>query len=377
MRSLVRKFSSSHLHHYNIASREDLSRNTHPKQFVTRIGQSKDFRPNLGYLTQRTSTFASRLAQGLTAPHMQAGPTPSITRAAPRTPKSRIDPTIAARRLERLEREKKLAQRSQRKGDLLNPGDNPGAGVQEIQRPPQPPPHLCRGFRQFEGTDGVSQAFNRPSNSDRSDGTQFESRNQPWREGLEISGMSRMGSGRGWVGGRGGMRAGSATDGSGRTGMSVRSATVRASQTRARDGPPFTRRTIGDRDQDGVRGEDATYEILEAGGEPTESAQLTNPDFSLIDLDVVLALSPTPKSDLVAQEPDCNSFLRTAQRVLEVSGGKYTRFASQTPGGYIVDPQKLGPMKHAQLTLAKRRDVTVNQRLQVTDIVTSLVGGTN
>jgi len=254
--------------------------------------------------------------------------------------------------------------------------------VRERPPPPSFPPNLRRGFQRFEGTDGPSQAFNRPFDSDRESQSDRRSQ-QPWRDGPEVGNRDGMRGGRGWMrGGRGGMRAGSVMGGRGGMSMSGRRDTGGTSLSRARGRPPsFISRTIGDDDQNDVRGGDVTYEILEAGGEPTEPAQLTNPDFSPVNLDDVLGPSPTSKLDLVVpRKPDSDYSLLAdprAQRVLENFGGQYSRFASQTSDDYIVGPQTLGPMKHAQLTLARRKDVNINQRLQAGDIVTSLVGGSS
>lgn len=112
---------------------------------------------------------------------------------------------------------------------------------------------------------------------------------------------------------------------------------------------------------------------------PPHAAGVTAPD--LVATDIVSTLDPvgtylqlsSASTTLNPAEAALMESTDRTQWVLETIGGDYSKYAPQVPSDFVTAHAKLGPLKHSQLVLAHRRDVSLAQRGVVGDVVRASV----
>ncbi|KAF4604903.1 hypothetical protein EYR40_003686 [Pleurotus pulmonarius] len=112
---------------------------------------------------------------------------------------------------------------------------------------------------------------------------------------------------------------------------------------------------------------------------PPHAAGVTAPDLTATD--IVSTLNPvgtyaqlsSASTTLNPAEAALMESTDRAQWVLETIGGDYSKYAPQVPSDFVTAHAKLGPLKHSQLVLAHRRDVSLAQRGVVGDVVRASV----
>ncbi|KAF8899053.1 hypothetical protein BD779DRAFT_1666791 [Infundibulicybe gibba] len=124
------------------------------------------------------------------------------------------------------------------------------------------------------------------------------------------------------------------------------------------------------------RSNDITFQTVEEGGEDSEPAEYKLADLGTTNIDEIFASPPTQIASLTSSPPADSNLpaYRTPRWIRETLGGDYSRFADQSPADFVTPHQTLGPLKHVQLTLAHRKDIRINQKLQALKIIQSSVG---
>ncbi|KAG6889988.1 hypothetical protein C0995_012948 [Termitomyces sp. Mi166 len=122
--------------------------------------------------------------------------------------------------------------------------------------------------------------------------------------------------------------------------------------------------------------DDITLEILETGGDDKEPAELTGPDVPFTNLDNLFTPSFERRVENTIKSPVDSFNSRQIQTLRETYAGDYRRFASQTSGNSVTPPHQLGPLKHAEIVLSRRSDVSIRARSNALEIISAAVGGT-
>ncbi|KAF7436481.1 hypothetical protein PC9H_003314 [Pleurotus ostreatus] len=112
---------------------------------------------------------------------------------------------------------------------------------------------------------------------------------------------------------------------------------------------------------------------------PPHAAGATAPD--IVATDIVSTLNPigtyaqlsSASTTLNPAEAALMESTDRTQWVLETIGGDYSKYAPQVPSDFVTAHANLGPLKHSQLVLAHRRDVSLAQRGVVGDVVRASV----
>lgn len=322
------------------ASREEILRKSRPS------GQRRadPYTPNLQYLDKSPDTsLAGRLAKQWRKQEEPAQvpsqPEPRLevyyhdAKIAPREESKprepRIDHTIAQRRAERLAREEALKKSPQRKWSAQ-------------QRTPADEQAQLERHRQwvFEGTESLAadrfiKLDRRRSNND----------NQQARRG----GPNR---------GRGGSQVGAGKRG-GRSGGGL----VIARSRKVKE------------DEGGESQEDISLETLEEGCDAKVPSAQTTPESPPADLDAVFGPSSVPPPNIIATSQGTKADVQRprdrTQWIRESLGGDYSRFAQHSPDLYLASHRTLGPSKHAELVLSKRKDIVIAGRHRAQEIIES------
>lgn len=322
------------------ASREEILRKTRPS------GQSRadPYTPNLQYLDKSTDTsLAGRLAKQWRKQEEPAQvpsrPEPRLevyyrdAKIAPRAEtkprEPRIDHTIAQRRAERLAREEALKKSPQRKWSAQR--RTPSEEQAQLER-----------HRQwvFEGTESLAaDGFTQP------DRRRYNSDNQQARRGRPNRG-------------RGGSQVGAGQKG-GRSGGGL----VIARPQKVKE------------DEGGESQEDISLETLEEGCDAKVPSARTTPASPPAHLDAVFGHSSATPLNIIATsqdtKPDAQQPRDRTQWIRESFGGDYSRFAQHSPDLYLASHRTLGPSKHAELVLSKRKDIVIAGRHRAQEIIES------
>ncbi|KAG6817933.1 hypothetical protein H0H87_012401 [Tephrocybe sp. NHM501043] len=121
--------------------------------------------------------------------------------------------------------------------------------------------------------------------------------------------------------------------------------------------------------------EDITWEIIEEGGDKKEPAQFTDADISFADLDNLFQPTFEQRVDNAIRTPGSVSLKKgQVQRLREVYAGDYQCIAPQTSQDFVTSPHELGPLKHADLVLSQRSDVSAGGKQSAVAIISSAIG---
>lgn len=117
------------------------------------------------------------------------------------------------------------------------------------------------------------------------------------------------------------------------------------------------------------RNQDIDFEVIEAGGEESEAAQITAAPSLSTDLSDIFGT--TSRSPVITEGSIPPGATTTHTR--ESTGGDYIRYASRSSADYTTPPHALNATKHAKLVLSHRKDVNLNQRAVMSNIVKSSI----
>ncbi|KAF8078936.1 hypothetical protein FPV67DRAFT_1466917 [Lyophyllum atratum] len=321
-----------------IPTREEILKR--PRKIVPGHDRGKLYKPDLSYLQKGSPTsFASRLAAEATASTpLSTNPAPAASASPSRLTKAEKQ-QIKEREQQIKERERRVAEATaQRKAERLAREEAHKAQAQAVPpKPRQRANHVPRQTDTYEGVDSAMQKVERR-------GTQSTQHRQQSSRGGAAS-----------RGARGGMRS------SNPRGDARQSSVPAVAQT------PRTQTA------EAVSSEDITLEILETGGDDKAPAEFRTPDVPFTNLDDVFGSSPEKLLEEAISATSASTEAQV-QWLREIHGGDYLRFASQTSVDFVTPHRKLGPLKHAQLVLAKRRDVSAGARKDALAIITSALG---
>ncbi|KAG6910496.1 hypothetical protein DXG01_009915 [Tephrocybe rancida] len=122
--------------------------------------------------------------------------------------------------------------------------------------------------------------------------------------------------------------------------------------------------------------DDITWEIVEEGGDEKELSEFKTPDVPVTDLDALFEPSFQVRVEKMISSPTQPFEKSQAHGLREAFGGDYRRIAPQNSQDFITPPHSLGPVKHAQLVLSQRSDVSVQAQNSALAIISTAVGGT-
>ncbi|KAF9469817.1 hypothetical protein BDZ94DRAFT_31366 [Collybia nuda] len=334
-----------------IPSREEILRKSRPS------GRNKanPYSPNLHYLDKSSDTsLAGRLAKQWRKQEAPVQTPPSIIHSQTRLEvyhpdakivpspeirprESRVDHTIAQRRAERLARE------TAQKAKVRTPRQWTQETGQYEQRMTVGG-QSQRSKQQFEGTENANNG----------------SATEPGRRFYNNKNSSQH------------MRRGSTN--TGKSDSQMRSG-QRDARGRTLGRLVITRARKIKEDEGGESKEDISLEILEEGCDTKVPSALTAPDPPLADLNGVFGNSSITSLNVITTRQPSNSNVQQskdrAQWIKETFGGDYARFAPQPPYLYLESHRTLGPSKHAELVLSKRRDVLIANRHRAQAIIES------
>jgi hypothetical protein len=129
-------------------------------------------------------------------------------------------------------------------------------------------------------------------------------------------------------------------------------------------------------DEGGESKDDISLEILENGCDAKQPSRLISPESPLADLDDVFGRSFNASPSVIAPQGSAPITPLPGDRtqwIRETFGGDYSRFATHSPDLYIASPRTLNLLKHAQLVLSKKKDISIAARHRALDIVESSV----
>ncbi|KAG6865759.1 hypothetical protein C0991_011956 [Blastosporella zonata] len=121
--------------------------------------------------------------------------------------------------------------------------------------------------------------------------------------------------------------------------------------------------------------DDITWEIIEEGGDQKEPAQFISPDLSFAELDALFQPTFYQRVETSIHTPVSKSSQlgeRQIRKLRVAYGGDYQHIP---PQHFVTPPSELGPLKHAQLVLSRRSDVSVPAKNGAVAIISSAVGG--
>ena len=304
---------------------------------VPNADQTKSYKPDLRYLSEGTATsLASRLAHKLEKPQIA---TSSDTPGMSGTKERPVDHTIAQRRAARLAREQARRQ----------PSEGQRAAFRELPVDSQRRSASAHSRLQFDDAgrlgprqDGRDRARSLRPNSGHG-GQQLQ------RGSLTSSGIA----GARWNAGSG----------------SSRGSRGGGAKTKAIQGGPLPYRIHAVRaGEEMSNSEDISLEILEEGGDEKEQAEFKGPDATFADLDEVFGRSASRSHSV---SPRTQAPVADPKWVQETFSGDYARFAPYSSRDFLVSHYKISPMKHVQLVLSKRGDVSITARHRALHIVES------